>query len=681
MMKTKWLRLILIMLILWIHPGIAAWAQAEKATAFVHVNLVPMTDEKILLDQTVIIKDSRIIAIGPTKEVEIPDNSIVIDGSNFYLMPGLADMHIHTDTRWLNGGWPVSPLGLFLANGVTTIRDFGPQGAPPDFALRWRNEINKGRLRGPTIYAAGPILYGPVDNAAKIVQAQHEQGFDFVKLYSFLSATEFKDAIVTAKELNLYTAGHIPFAVGLDGVLSAGLNEIAHIEELDFEFLDFDRSRKLGHAQWFRYLLQAATEQLGRFADSSMDEIKRSYQPQIQKIVHQFKASNTPLCTTLSVGDIILKKLFHPDRLASEPRSGYLPYGFFELLEQGKNGHQIQFKGYEDFAPIHFNLNQLLLRELHKGGVTLVLGTDAGPMGMGLVPGFSLHDELRIMVENGLSPYEALKMATVDAAGVIKKMLGEGNFGTIEVGKTADLVLINGNPLDNIHNTKNIHGVMASGQWFDKQELQKMTAPGIPVTAAVKHVTEPDKIHYTSFDIVIGKTYAGDLPGEIDTITVTGPSGRLPLQKYDFTYLPRLKEFWIKTPGKPQLGTYTIEVNSGTQKGSATVIQSVVKTIPLPEIKSFAPLNGATLKSTNPTFSWNAVKTKEPLYYRQEINKRNGGRVYSTGYVKNMRSHTIPEGVLRSGQSYRWRIRITDGGHWQTVQNSSRCDWQIFHIR
>jgi hypothetical protein len=681
MMKTKWLGLTLIVLIFWIQAGIGAWAQAEEATAIIHVNLVPMTEEKILLDQTVITKESQIIAIGPTRQVAIPDNSTVIDGSNLYLMPGLADMHIHTDTRWLNGGWPVSPLDLFLASGVTTIRDFGPRGAPPDYALRWRNEIKKGRLRGPTLYAAGPILYGPVDNAEKIVRVQKEQGFDFVKLYSFLSAAEFNDAITTAQDLNLYTAGHIPFAVGLDGVLSAGMNEIAHIEELDFELLDFDRSRKLGHAQWFRYILQAATEQMGRFADSSMDEIKRSYQLQIQKIVHQLKASNTPLCTTLSVGDIILKKLFHPDRLASEPSSGYLPYGFFELLQQGKNRHQIQFKGYEDFAPIHFNLNQLLLRELHKGGVTLVVGTDAGPMGMGLVPGFSLHDELRIMVENGLTPYEALRMATVNAARVIKKMMGESNFGTIEVGKRADLILINGNPLDDIHNTKKIHGVMASGQWFDKQELQKMIVPGIPVTAAVKHVYDQHKTHFTSFDIVIGKTYSGRLPGAIEAISIRGPGGKLPIQKDDFTYLPRLNDFWFKTPGKPQLGTYTIEVSSGGQKGSATVIQAVVKTIPQPAVGYFRPNTGAVLESDSPTFSWQAVKTEEPLYYRLEINKPGGGRVYSTGYVRNMQSHTVPGGVLKSGRSYRWRIRITDGGHWTTIQNSTRSAWQIFHIR
>jgi hypothetical protein len=668
-------------LILWTQASVSVWAQAQKITAFVHVNLVPMTAEKVLPDQTVLVKGSRITAVGPANAIDIPDNSTVIDGSNFYLIPGLADMHIHTDTRWLNGGWPVSPLDLFLANGVTTIRDFGPRGAPPDYALRWRNEIKKGRFRGPTIYAAGPILYGPVDNAQKIVRVQKELGFDFVKLYSFLSATEFHDAVATAKKLNMYTAGHIPFAVGLNGVLSEGLNEIAHIEELDFEFLDFDRSRTLGHEEWFRYLLQIATEQMGRFAGSSIDELKLNYQMQIQKIVHQLKASNTPLCTTLAVGDIIVKKLFHLDRLASESTSRYLPYGFFELLEQGKNRHQIQFKGYEDFAPIHFSLNQLLLRELHKGGVTLVLGTDAGPMGMGLVPGFSLHDELNILVQNGLSPYEAIRTATVHSADVVNRMNGKGNFGTIEVGKKADLVMIAGNPFDDIHHLKKIQGVMASGQWFDKPTIQRMLIPRIPVTVGVKHVADQDKVHYTYFDVVIGKTYSSDLPDSIDSITITGPKGKLPIRKEDIIYLHKLRDFWIKIPGKPQIGTYTIEVIGGEKNGLASDIQAVVKTIPLPDVQYFAPLNGAALKSDRLTFSWKLAETKEPLYYRMEINKRNGGRVYSTGYVKNMQSHTVPHGVLKEGQAYRWRVRITDGDNWVNVQNRSHSGWQLFHLK
>ncbi|MBW2441335.1 MAG: amidohydrolase family protein [Deltaproteobacteria bacterium] len=680
-MKKKWFSTIIIMLALWVQPGLAARGHAEKVTAFVHVNLVPMTAERLLPDQTVLVKEAQIIAVGASGEVAIPENSVIIDGSNLYLMPGLADMHIHTDTTWLNGGWPVSPFNLFLANGVTTIRDFGPKGTPTGFALHWRNEVKSGRLNGPTIYAAGPILYGPADNAANIVRTQYQQGFDFVKLYSFLSQEEFQEAMATAKALNLYTAGHIPFAVGLDGVVAAGLNEIAHIEELDFEFLDFDRSRRLGRNEWFRYILKRATDQMERLPDLSEDDPNPDFQAHIEKIVRQLKASKIPLCTTLAVGDVVLKKLFEPEGLASATTSRYLPFGFIETLQQGKDGHQMIFRGYEDFAPYHYNLNQLLLRELHRGDVTLVLGTDAGPAGMGLVPGYSLHDELRFMVENGLAPYEALQLATVHAAEVINRMNRSGNFGTIEVGKKADLVLVDGNPLDDIHNTRKIQGVMASGRWFDKDALEKMLIPGIPVTAAVKHVYDQHQTHYTSFDIVIGKTSSGRLPGSIEAISIRGPAGKLPIQKDDFTYLPRLDAFWFKTPGKPQTGTYSIEVNSGDQKGSATVIQAVVKTIPLPDVNYFKPKSGATLQSEKPIFSWQRIKTEEPLYYRLEINRIGGGRVYSTGRVRNMQSHTVPGGVLKADRSYRWRIRITDGDHWTTVQNSTRCAWQTFHVR
>ena len=680
-MQPNWFLLITTMLTIWIQASSSAWGQVEKVTAFVNVNLVPMTDATIIPEQTVLTKGMRITAIGPSRAIDIPDNSIVIDGSNFYLIPGLADMHIHTDTRWLNGGWPVSPFNLFLTNGVTTIRDFGPKGAPTDHALHWRNEIKGGRFQGPTIYAAGPILYGPVDNAEKVVRAQKEQGFDFIKLYSFLSVPEFNDAIATAKSLNMYTAGHIPFAVGLDGILAAGMNEIAHIEELDFEFVDFDRSRILGHEEWFRYILQMATDKFGSIAHLPLDELPVKYQTEIKKIVEKLEGSKTRICTTLTVDDIVVKKLFHADRLASRPTSQYLPYGFIESLQKGKNWHQIIFKGHEDFARFHFKLNQLLLRELHNGGVNLVLGSDAGGIGMGLVPGFSLHDELRIMIENGFTPYAAIKTATVNAADVINKMNGNGDFGTIEVGKRADLVMIDGNPLDDINSLKNIQGVMASGQWFNKSALQRMIIPGLPVTMAVKHVYNQDKAHYTNFDVIMGETYSGDLPGSVDSITVTGPNGRLPIQKKDFNYSSQLRDFWINIPGIPQIGTYTVKVTIGKKEGSAFDIQAVVKTIPLPEVKYFSPQDGAVLNSGNPTFSWKAVNAKEPLYYRLEINDLSGGRVYSTGHVKSMRSHTVPKGFLKSGQSYRWRIRITDDDNWEKVQNRSHCAWQNFHIR
>ena len=276
----------------------------------------------------------------------------------------------------------------------------------------------------------------------------------------------------------MYVAGHIPFAVGLDGVLAAGMNEIAHIEELDFEFLEFDRTKTLGRAEWFRYILQQASEQVTSQDLLTAEAVKKRYQVDISRIIGKLKTSDTPVCTTLSVDAILVEKLFHPDRLTSCPSSQFLPYGFFNALAQGKNRHQVQFRGYEDFAPFHFTLNQLLLRELHAGGVTLVLGTDAGPMGMGLVPGFSLHDELGILIRNGLTPYQALKAATVTAARMIDDMTGEGGFGTLEAGKRADMILVKGNPLKDIDHLKALQGVMASGRWYDSAALKEMITPG-----------------------------------------------------------------------------------------------------------------------------------------------------------------------------------------------------------
>jgi hypothetical protein len=680
-MRLKWFLFSVIILFIHIQANGSVWGLAGNPTVFKNVTLVPMTAEKIVHDQTVLVNGRRITAIGPSSAIDMPDGSMVIDGSGLYLMPGLADMHVHTDTRWLNGGWPVSPLDLFLANGVTTIRDFGPVGSPPDYALHWRNEIEKGRLRGPTIYAAGPILYGPVDNARKIVRDQKALGFDFVKLYSFLSQREFHDAMAAASELNSYTAGHIPFAVGLDGVLSAGMNEIAHIEELVFELVGFDRSRSLGHEQWFDYILQVATEQMGPLADLSVEELRNRYQSEIEPIIRKLAASGTPLCTTLCVSDIVVQKLFHAERIISAPTARYLPYRWIQLLQQRKDGHQIQFSGHEDFAPFLYILNQLFLRELHNDGVTLVLGTDAGEIGMGLVPGFSLHDELRILTENGFTPYEAIRTATISAAAVIDKGIGKGDFGTLEVGKKADLLLVNGNPLDDIHHLKQIDGVMACGQWFDRAAVQKMLIPMIPFTAGVQHVVYPDSTHSAHFDIVIGKGFSRKLPEAIDAITVTGPEGRLPIEKDDFTFLPHLRDFWISIPGIPRTGTYTFDLISGSKSGRATVVQSEIKSMPLPDATLFYPLNGVTLTTDSQTFSWKAVKTELPVYYRLEINDFHGKRVYATGARQGMLSHTVPACFLKPGNAYRWRIRITDNPHWQQVQNRSQSDWQIVHIK
>lgn len=445
--------------------------RTEQEIRFVNVNLVPMTGPEIVAGQAVLIQGKRIVEIGPWDATEIGADEIVVDGKGAYLMPGLADMHMHTCDEWEGELWPVSPLNLYLASGVTTIRDLGPQGQDPSYVLRWRDEIKNGSRPGPTIYSAGPIIDGLVLDPEGTVRRQHEQGFDLIKLYSFLSKDEFLAAMTTAKQIGMHTAGHIPFAVGLDGVLAAGMDEIAHIEELDFELMDFSRDARLTPDEWFAYIMKQAALQYGLSEGIDFEKLKAKVDLVLPAMVEKLARLRTPVCTTMVVGSTIVSKLFEPQAFMARTQNRYLPRPYLESFDKGEERHQRQFRGNESLAIFKRELERMILADLHQAGVTLLLSTDAGTDTMGLVPGISIHEELRILTENGFTPFEAIATGTINASRVIEKMTGKGDFGTIEVGKRADLLLVKGNPLEDVANIKALGGVMASGRWYPEDKL------------------------------------------------------------------------------------------------------------------------------------------------------------------------------------------------------------------
>ncbi len=167
--------------------------ESEKIAVFKNVHLVPMTEDKILENQTVLIKGDRIFKIGPANKLRIPQNAIVIDGDGAYLMPGLADMHVH-----LKGDWPLSQLDLYLANGVTTIRDLDGR----DFMLQWRDEIKAGKRSGPTIYVSAQTIRGYEKNPPELV-LKRKSGYDCIKLYSYLSKEDYQKVMEIAKKHQL----------------------------------------------------------------------------------------------------------------------------------------------------------------------------------------------------------------------------------------------------------------------------------------------------------------------------------------------------------------------------------------------------------------------------------------------------------------------------------------------
>lgn len=169
-----------------VQPTASALALEKNPTVCMHANLIPMTAETVLPDQTVVINGPKIAAVGSAGQTRIPAKARVINCRHTYLMPGLADMHMHLRYDWMSNVWPVSPLKLYLANGVTAIRCFGPRGKTGRYGLHWREEIEAGRLDGPGILTCGPMLRGHFDEEpANIVSRQKYQGFDFIKIYSF----------------------------------------------------------------------------------------------------------------------------------------------------------------------------------------------------------------------------------------------------------------------------------------------------------------------------------------------------------------------------------------------------------------------------------------------------------------------------------------------------------------
>jgi imidazolonepropionase-like amidohydrolase len=462
-------------------PGASSETQA---IAFTHVNLIPMTSEKVIPDQTVLVKGTEIVAIGDSDTLKIPRGDQVIDGKSAYLMPGLTDMHIHTMQNWDDQtAWSVNPLRLYLANGVTTLRDNGPfpdVSGDSSYLNQWQDEIRAGSRIGPTLYTSG---VRPGDGSPRgsgdpveLVRWNHERGFDFLKIYSLLSVEDFQAAMKTAKELGMYTTGHIPWAVGLDGVLAEGMDEIAHVEELEYEFLDFDRNQ-IFTGENFIFIMDKAYGQIDMSSRDTVAAWESEHILDLKRIADQIRTAGVPVCTTLAIAESAPVIALHPEAWVARPELKFEMVGYVESFKRGESRYQVacrrnvQMKKYCE--NVKYEFDRWILSGLHEAGVQLLLGSDTA-VGQGIVAGFSIHDELRILVENGFTPYEALLTGTVSAARVVEKMTGEGNFGTIEVGNRADLILVRGNPLEDIAVVREPLGVMAAGRWYSAEALAEL---------------------------------------------------------------------------------------------------------------------------------------------------------------------------------------------------------------
>jgi len=426
-------------------PGIAPAAGAP--TAFVNANVVPMTGEVVLRGRTVIVEDGRISATGAVEATVVPDGARIVDGTDRYLMPGLAEMHGHVPGSDSPGLERV--LTLYAVNGVTSVR--GMLGQPSH--LRLRAELAAGERLGPRLYTSGPSFNGgsvsSPGQAAAMVREQRAAGYDFLKIHPGLTREEFRAIAEEAAALGIRFAGHVPADVGLSLALDLGISTIDHLDGYMQALVPPQQDPSGGFEGFFGLLLAPAARE-----------------ERIEPFVRATRDAGT--------WDVPTQTLFEhrvgpetPAAIAGWPEMRYVPEDTLSEWLDAKRELLADAAYSEATAARAIRLRRELIRSLHEAGAGLLLGSDAPQVFN--VPGFSIHRELGLMVASGLTPYEALVTGTVNPA----RWFGwEDALGTIEVGKTADLLLLDDNPLEDIAHTRRIHGVMLGGRWLGRAAIE-----------------------------------------------------------------------------------------------------------------------------------------------------------------------------------------------------------------
>jgi hypothetical protein len=436
-----------------------------------HVTVIDSTGSPPRPGMSVVIEAGKIKAIASSVQVNPIDGSRIIDARGKFLIAGLWDMHVHSLSR----NEPERFFPLFIANGVTGIRDMGGD-IPLSEIAQIKTKVYSGSRLGPEIFAAGPILEGEhpfwpfsisVRNPAEARQAVTKlvkEGADFLKVYNTLSRAAYLAIASQAKESGISFVGHIP-------------------DQVTPKEASFFRQRSIEHLWGIPGYLSSQSVRLQSMAAQANNvedpKVARDLFYKINETIlttrdvhkeetlyEEFAKNQTWQTPTL----VVLKSYatIHDPTLRKDARTAYIPdnlISFWNSMggQPDPRNDEIQFRLFEyDIA---------IVKAMHEAKVPLLAGTDTpNPY---TYPGFSLHDELELLVSAGLTPMEALQTATLRAA----QFLGVSQvFGSVEEGKTANLVLLDANPLEDIRNTKKIRGVILHGQFLDKAKLDELLA-------------------------------------------------------------------------------------------------------------------------------------------------------------------------------------------------------------
>jgi imidazolonepropionase-like amidohydrolase len=435
-----------------------AFADRARVFAFVDVTVVRAYGEPTRPHQTVLVCDDRIVGVTPTRRVRLPRDALVLNHPGHILAPGLADMHVHIFN-------PDDGI-LFLANGVTTVRNMN--GRDDTNALAQR--IDTGLTPGPHIYSSGPIINSPsadwiavASTPARIralIADEARSGYIAVKLYETLAPDVFAAGVTAARDNGLQVYAHVPFSMTLQQVLDLHIDSIEHLTGFDRALAANARS------DWDEE----------RWANADV----RRMAPLARRVARSDVWNDATLVTLLDAPCAfanIAAAEAAPEYRYATPRQRTL---WRSQSQEASAEHELQ--GSCAMSRRAHAMRLAMLRTLHAAHAPLLIGTDA-PQPY-VYPGFSLQRELAFHLEAGFTRTEILRIASRDAARFLHQ---QHEFGIIEAGARADLLLLDGDPSADLDNLRHPAGVMAAGRWYDAATLQRLLDEAAARTRAPAH--------------------------------------------------------------------------------------------------------------------------------------------------------------------------------------------------
>ncbi len=414
--------------------GLLTQQQSADVVAFTNVNVIPMDTDEVLRGQTVVVQGDRIKAIGRTSRVSVPSGATLIDGSGKYLMPGLAEMHGHMP----GGDLEETVMFLYVANGVTTVRGMLGQ----DFHLELRRKAQAGEIIAPTLYMAGPSFNGnsvsSPEQAAEMVRRQKEQGWDLLKIHPGLTVPQYDAMARTSSEVGIRFGGHVPADVGLRHAIEMGQETFDHLDGF-IEYLDaFDRP---------------------------IDEAE------LDELVRLVRGGGAWVVPTMVLWDVGIIGRGDTRAMENYPEMRYWPANGVQGWSR-RQADRARVAGQDPERADLWATNRMrVLKALADGGAGVLMGTDSPQIFS--VPGFSVHREMEAMAQAGMTPYQILVSGTKAVGEYFRR---HDSFGTVAVGRRADLILLNSNPLRDVGNIRDRVGVMVRGRWLPEDMIQERLA-------------------------------------------------------------------------------------------------------------------------------------------------------------------------------------------------------------